>query len=245
MRINIPVITRCGPPIRITKDGAECVNSQGNASWAYKGTEVTGKGIFVAACARSGTMYMTKVLSRLGYKIGHEMSDADGSVGYHLAVIKPKNCFHQVRHPLKQISSMFDHQSWGFMNQVIECHGKGLLGCMQYWLKWNELLEEFCVWRYQLEKIQEVWPEFLERVGHSFEPLPDVPTDTNSKEMSLSCSGREFHSFGWDDLFKCERPLAKKILEKAEYYGYEVPEMGKTEYHSTLGQLVTAQVASV
>lgn len=223
MRIDIPVITRCGPAVQIEEDGAYVRNSNGRVSWEYKDVDVTGKGIFVAACARSGTVYTTEVLRKLGYKIGHEKSETDGSVGYHLVVIKPKNCFHQVRHPLKQISSMHDHQSWGFMNQVIETHGRGLLGCMQYWLKWNELIEEFAVWRYQLERFKEIWPEFLDRIGHKFEPLPKVPRDTNSREMSLACQCKEFSDFKWADLFGCNRELAYKIRGKSIYYGYESP----------------------
>ncbi len=183
-RIKIPVITRCGPSIKITRDGAYIKNSKGVITWVYSGKAITGKGIFIAACARSGTMYMVKVLAALGYEIGPEASEKDGSIGYHLADIKPANCFHQVRHPLNQISSMYDYQSWGFMNQIIETHGRGLLGCMQYWLAWNELLETFCVWRYKLEEIDSVWPELLNRIGHKYEPLPDIPKATKSRERS-------------------------------------------------------------
>lgn len=222
-RIEIPVVTRCGPAVKITKNGAYIKNAKGVISWAYDGKIVTGKGIYVAACARSGTMYMAEVLKALGYEIGHEMTEKDGSVGYHLAVIKPKNCFHQVRHPLNQISSMYDHQSWGFMNQVIETHGRGLLGCMQYWLTWNELLESFCVWRYRLENIDSVWKEFLERIGHKYEPLPNIAKDINSREMSLSCIDKEFSYFTWADLYKCNEVLARKIEEKSLEYGYSLP----------------------
>lgn len=221
MRIDIPVITRCGPPLTIDESGCSVINNKGETTWQYKGTEVTGKGIHIAACARSGTKYMTRVLNKLGYKIGHEVADIDGSVGYHLAVVKPDNCFHQVRHPLKQIASMLDHQSWGFMNQVIECHGRGLLGCMQYWLKWNELLEEFCIWRYQLEELGLVWSEFLERIDHSWEPLPDIPENQmNTREDSMPCRAKEFTELNWEQLLSCNRELAQKIYDKHLEYGY-------------------------
>ncbi len=228
MRIEIPVITRCGPPLTITEEGAYIKNEEGHISWSYKGCEVTGKGIYIAACARSGTIYMSEVLRKLGYKIGHEMTDVDGSVGYHLAVIKPDNCFHQVRHPLRQISSMYDYRSWGFINQVIECHGRGLLGCMQYWLKWNELLEEFCVWRYRLEDIghindygESIWDEFLNRIDHPYEPLPLISEEgKNTREKSLSCMSKDISDLTWAQLFECNRELAQKIYEKHLEYGY-------------------------
>lgn len=215
MRIDIPVITRCGPKVKTTSGGAYIKNHEGVITWSYQGTEVTGKGIYVAACARSGTIYMTKVLQGLGYDIQHEMTGSDGSVGYHLAIIKPEGCFHQVRHPLKQIASMYDHKSWGFMNQVIDIQGTGLLGCMQYWLKWNELLEEFCVWRYRLEDLCLVWSEFLSRIDYpSWEPIPDIE-DKNERKTSF-----EYTDFNWEQLSECDRELARKIYDKHLEYGY-------------------------
>ncbi len=214
MRIEIPVISRCGPKVKTTSDGAYIKNHEGFITWSYQGKEVTGKGIYVAACARSGTMYITKVLQKLEYDIQHEMTGSDGSVGYHLAIIKPEGCFHQVRHPLKQIASMYDHGAWGFMNQVVDVQGVGLLGCMQYSLKWNELLEEFCVWRYQLEQIKDVWSEFLERIGHSCVPIPEIE-DKNERKTSF-----EYTEFSWDELYECDRELAQMIYDKHLEYGY-------------------------
>jgi len=231
----VPVMMRTGRPVTLTPDGAAIFNRKGEASWECSLREVTGKGIFVAACARSGTLYITKVLRALGYNIGHEIFDTDGSVGYHLAVIKPDRCLHQVRHPLKQISSMFDHQAWGFMDYAAKITSHSLLGCMQYWLQWNELLEEFCVWRYQLEQFDSVWNEFLDRIDHPYEPLPDVSRSINSRHANSALKLlREIHNFDWTDLFECDDELAYKILLKAEQYGYAVP---------IPGELETAQVA--
>ena len=240
MKIEIPVITRCGPAVKVGSGGAYVKNSKGVITWSYQGQEVTGKGIYVAACARSGTVYMTKVLQKLGYDIQHEKTGSDGSVGYHLAIIKPEGCFHQVRHPLKQISSMFDHQAWGFMNQVIECHGRGLLGCMQYWLKWNELLEDFCVWRYRLEHLWGVWDEFLMRIDHQPESLPEISeSQKNTREKGLACSYKKLTEYNWDDLRKCDGELAQKIYDKHLEYGYS-PERDTEEAFQVSGHLERA-----
>jgi hypothetical protein len=238
MRIEIPVITRCGPPLTMDEGGCKVVNSKGETTWQYKGVEVTGKGIYIAACARSGTVYITEVLKELGYKIGHEATDIDGSVGYHLAVVKPDNCFHQVRHPLKQIASMLDHQSWGFMNQVIECEGRGLLGCMQYWLLWNELIEEFCIWRYRIEQLPDIWEEFLDRIDHQWEPLPEVRRK-NTREDSLPCRTKEFTKLNWAQLIDCNSELAQKIYDKHLEYGYS-PIRDTEETHQISGHLERA-----
>ena len=211
MHIKVPVYARFGPGVIQGDDGAYCKDSSGEIIWAYSGKEVTGKGIYVCAAPRSGTLYMTKVLRELGYDIGHEIAKEDGSVGYHLAIIRPKNCFHQVRHPLKQISSMQCICNWGFMDTVVNVTNHKLLGMMQCWLQWNEMCEEFCVWRYQIEKLPMYWNEFLSRIGHRWCALPDVPTNTNSGKHTM---------FSWDDLYECDEQLARKIYDKHIKYGY-------------------------
>jgi hypothetical protein len=234
LRIDVPVYIKTGPKLYY-EDGDACLkNRDGVVTWRYSGKEHTGIGI--AACARSGTVYMTKVLKELGYEIGHEQYGEDGSVGYHLVAIRPDNCFHQVRHPLGQISSMVAHQSWGFMNDVIDIEGHGLLGCMQYWLKWNELCEEFCVWRYRIEDLPDVWDEFLERIGHNSCPLPEVPTNTNTHEKY-----QDFKKHTWADLFNENGQLAHQIKEKSLVYGY-APEKDKAS-PPNLRELETAEVA--
>lgn len=221
MKVLIPVYSRLGPKIQVTEDGAYVKNLKGDAVWMYQAKKVTGKGIFVAACARAATVYMTKVLQSLGYDIGHEKEGVDGSVGYHLVVIKPKNCFHQVRHPLNQIASMKEHRSWGFMQHVIDINGTGLYGCMQYWLFWNELIEKCTVWRYRVEDLPNVWDEFLERINHEKCELPDIPTNINSHKHD---------DLTWADLFNKNRELAQRIRDKCMEYGYsaELPQ-GQSE----------------
>ncbi len=218
MRINVPVYIKTGP--KLTVDGSDiCIkNRQGETTWSYSGKEH--KGIGIAACARSGTIYMAEVLKKLGYNIGHEQMGDDGSVGYHLAVIKPDNCFHQTRHPLKQISSMLVHQSWGFMNDVIDIRGHGLLGCMEYWLKWNQLCEDFCVWQYRIEELPDIWDEFLDRIGHVKCDLPDVPINTNSSTKGRYKERTDYNNLAWSDLFNENREVAYAIVNKTKEYGY-------------------------
>ena len=68
--------------------------------------------ILVAACPRSGTLYITKILGKMGFEVGHERLHKDGIVDYRLALgfDGPREhrrvFFHQVRHPLNTISSL-------------------------------------------------------------------------------------------------------------------------------------------
>ena len=108
---------------------------------------------------------------------------------------------------------------------------------MTYWYEWNKLCEEFCVWRYQIEQLPDVWNEFLTRIGHNKCDIPNVPTNSNS----YSTDKKEVT---WDDLFCKDRQLTQDIIEMANRYGYDTPEMYKVEYQN-LGELETAQVVSV
>ena len=214
-----------GPKVQTSKNGAYAKDPAGKTVWAYDGRLATGKGIYICAAARSGTMYIANVLNALGYKIGHEEVKEDGSVGYHLAIIKPENCFHQTRHPLKQISSMVTHKAWGFMEDR---------GCTRYWLEWNELIETFATWQYQVEQLPEIWEEFLRRIEHNQVSLPDIPTDTNSCKIASFYEKHSHKEFIWSDLFNENRELAQKIKDKAEEYGYESPLGGKDLAKETL-----------
>jgi hypothetical protein len=214
----VPVRCGFGPKAVITNTGAHVKDGTGKITWVYNQKQVTGKGIYVCGCARSGTLYIVEVLKALGYEIGHEIADTDGSCGYHLVIVRPENCFHQVRHPLNQIASMGTQQHWGFADRHVEIHNHGILGCMQYWLAWNELCEEFCVWRYRIEDLP--WPEFLERIGHKQVLIPDISKTTNS---------RPHKELTWPDLFNTNRDLAKKIKDKTIEYGYSFPK-GQNEY---------------
>lgn len=218
VRIEIPVYIKTGPKIQIDGDSACIKNKTGDITWQYHGKEH--KGIGIVACARSATVYMSKLLTELGYKVGHEEAGEDGSVGYHLVVIKPANCFHQVRHPLKQIASMYAHQSWGFMLDVIDLPNKGLGGCMKYWLEWNKLCEQFCVWRYKIEDLPLVWDEFCERIGHEKCDIPEISKDINSSSKKTYGERNRYEELTWDDLFEENVELAQEIFDKAEKYGY-------------------------
>lgn len=236
LRIEIPVYTRMGPKVQVSKDGAYAKDPAGKTVWSYDGRMATGKGIYVCGAARSATMYTARVLKALGYEIGHEAVEKDGSVGYHLALIKPKNCFHQVRHPLKQIASMVTHKAWGFMEDVVDIPGRGLRGCMSYWLKWNKLCEEFCVWQYRVEELPNVWEEFLYRIDHEYEPLPDIPLNTNSCQIASFYEKHSHKELTWPDLFDEDREMAQEIKEQAEKYGYTIPK-GQIEYVEVSGSL--------
>ncbi len=222
-RIAIPVTSQFMGKLCVTDDGAYIKDSSGVITWSYSNRMVTGKGIFVAATVCSGTMYIAKILSAIGYDIGHESAAPDGSVGYQLVVVKPKNCFHQVRHPVEQISSSTTLVSWGFIPKVIDIDIDTLTGRMQCWLEWNKMCEEFCVWRYRIEDLPNIWSEFLERINHKQVTLPEVSTKENSRKHLSN-----YKKLTWADLFEENVTLAQEITDKAKEYGYDTDRLSPT-----------------
>ena len=206
---EIPVYSKVTNRLCVVGNNAYLKDKDGMITWSYSGKD-PGR-ICIVGAPRSATVYMTKLLCKLGYEIGHEQSGPDGSVGYHLAAIRPDNCFHQVRHPLKQIASMMGHRNWGFCDQIIDVPDLKLLGCMTMWLKFNELCEGVCVWRYCIEDLP--WDEFLRRIGHKQCKLPDIPKDINADKRTKSLD--------WCSLFDCNAELANRIYDKSKEYGYD------------------------
>ena len=59
-----------GPKVKPSEFGAIANGTDGKVVWEYDGRKATGKGIYVCATARAGTMYMSKLLNEMGYKTG-------------------------------------------------------------------------------------------------------------------------------------------------------------------------------
>src|SRR5687767_5167182 len=143
--------------------------------------------IVIVGCGRSGTKYTAKLFCDLGIGVGHERLGKEGIAswvlsgehgkspwGPKMAALRgiPLKIAHQVRHPLKTISSVMTAKprSWKFIAQNIACDRDRLLRCsMQYWLYWNELSEEKAGYTYPVEKLDEGISELLRYCERSVE----------------------------------------------------------------------------
>ncbi len=192
-------------------------------------TDVT---CLITGCARSGTMYASRLLSSAGLRIGHETMGKDGIASWLLAVDSDfvpwgpvRHCFqfkeilHQVRRPLAVISSMqtITPQSWQYMCHHVPCSVEEplLLRCAKYWRYWNLRAESIATWRYRVEDIEKVWGSMCERLAMpADQPFPSaVPRDINTRKPAFS-------NVRWDDLLVLDRKLCFSIQEQAVRYGY-------------------------
>jgi hypothetical protein len=88
---------------------------------------------------------------------------------------------------------------------------------MKVWYYWNSYAEKVCNWRFQIEQIIKVFPEFCKRIGAigNIETVKKMSTSINSRKNR---TGYIYNS--WDDLEQIDMKLCKKIRFKMVKYGY-------------------------
>ena len=191
--------------------------------------------LLVTGCARSGTGYISSIMQKSGYHFGHEQVKGFGLASWEMNFdtnwvpwfdarngLQFNHVFHQVRHPLKTISSVFTTEpkiSWDFIIALIpEIHhtDNHITKCAKYWYYWNKHAEAQAEWTYQLEQVEKVWPEFCARldIKPDLSVFQKVSKKTNTRN-SVS------HYLTWQELRTQITPeLFDKITKLADHYGY-------------------------
>lgn len=179
--------------------------------------------LLVTGCGRSGTAYMARVLQAHGLDIGHEQAGADGTVDWHAAAKLDEftGCIvvHQVRHPLHVIASITtaSPRSWRFIARHIRLtrNATRLQHAAEYWLYWNQLVEQRCTLCYQVEKLASWLDELLMPFGRTVnhELLAQISTSLNTRRD-------RYTPVTWDDVAMCDKALCTRVYDKARQYGY-------------------------
>ena len=198
--------------------------------------------LLITGCGRSGTTYVSKLLSEAGLELLHHDVGPDGSVDWCLAVTSDvplpwgkkgrssadyvfDRVLHQVRAPLAVISSSMTikDRSWDYISNFtsIEPQDSSIRKSMLYWLEWNRLAEAKADITYRVEQIKDVstWSALcsvLERpelVEQHDTLIGAIASDTNTRRD-------DYAPLTWDDLRNEDEALTAEILEQAERYGY-------------------------
>lgn len=82
------------------------------------------------------------------------------------------------------------------------------------WVNWNELIEKHAQWRFRLEDIPKIFPEFCARV--------EVPVPESIPEISKTLNKRAHTSLTWEQLQMRGPEIAVKVAELSTRYGYEL-----------------------
>lgn len=206
------------------------------------------KKVLVTGCGRSGTKSVCRILNDYGLDVGHEHMRTDGTVSCMFFIdsdwypdhpwAAPKGLIahqkerksqfrfdvtlHQVRHPLKVISSVaagYDrqHQDWLVYNGVIpEGVRPKLKRAMYIWLEVNKRCEKISKFRYKVEDITtpKVWKVISSMLDIDARP----PKETIMNKGHGYTKGRVLR---WEDIEEVDYDLSKKIRERANSYGYK------------------------
>lgn len=141
----------------------------------------------------------------------------------------PPITLHQVRHPLKTISTLQRMRIYGMYWRYIRKHlpqikyeEPRILQCMKYWLYWNEMAEKLAEWTYLVEELptKKIFAEFCDRIEYpdAFKNRLDI-LNTSTKEHSKEGF---YRPLSWDDLYNQDKDLTERIKEKGREYGYNI-----------------------
>ena len=193
--------------------------------------------LLITGCARSGTCYIATVLTANGIDVGHQRIKSKGMSSwdlasnpkkgrwkrYNLKKYKFDHIFHQIRHPLKVISSVYfseDRISWNYiMSQIPEIHFRDphLVKCAKYWYYWNLKAENLAEWSYRVEDLDQLWDVFSQKIGNRIDPnlAAHIPKEVNSIKKAIE------KEFSWDDLeHNLDHELYGNIRALAQKYRY-------------------------
>jgi hypothetical protein len=227
-------------------------------------------GLLVTGCPRSGTKYIAKLLTKLGRDIGHEKMGRHGISSWCMAVQAPKApwgpareghhkfevIFHQVRNPVFNIPSLstLKDKSWEFIYEHTPCDPMEplLLRAAKLWYHWNLHAQNIAHWRYRIEQLEDVFPEFCERarVYPDGAVLKRLGVNINSRTFEGllgMCWGRDRggreppafirnrfvnravyqHAlpFDWSALRVLDRDVFEQVMSLANTYGYTAADL--------------------
>lgn len=203
------------------------------------------RNLVIAACARSGTRYTAHTLRAYGYRCGQEkiygptfshekVINPFENSGYEMDVswlavphleriVRYADIYHQVRHPLKVVSSLLglglfhkDHNMlWKGpaltnMPNVSKLNEKEK--CICYWVTWNHKIEQYATERFKIEEFTRDHKTVLDLLRLGSEGITEpakIPTDINSRSKGPTVQ--------WEDV---SGPYAEQFFELAEKYGY-------------------------
>lgn len=180
------------------------------------------KPFLIAACPRSGTTYTAEVFQRIGLDVGHEELKSDGCVswahGRHEGIWR---CIlHQVRHPIKVISSLrtvkwYDQERWVPFDELPK---ESVTRRATFWLWMNLWIEGLNpVYRYRVEDMTSEWDTICRFLDIEPCSLPDVSVTTNTRVNPEPVT--------WKDIKDRDTSLFDGIVSMGIRYGYTEEEL--------------------
>lgn len=199
--------------------------------WKLKNEDRTA--IVIIGCGRSGTTFTSRWFKNINIKIGHERFLRDCISSWYLTseqnkvplgpsfgdLLKiDKVVIHQVREPLKAISSMLStgSLSWHFLAKEIPVNPSNdakVLMAMKYYYYWNRLSEKKAQFRVRAEYFEHDIARVLNVLDYRNIPINNL-TETSRVNT------RSYKSLSFHDLVLEDAQLANNIIKMGQGYGY-------------------------
>jgi len=198
--------------------------------------------IIIIGCPKSGTQYISKLLTHLGLDIIHEAqctcaSGRDGRVswlygaGFYaipfdgeppLSTYINPIILHQVRNPLNTMSSCqkISEAAWDYISKYIPIKPEYSLPrkCLYLYYYWNTRCEHLAEYTYRIETLEEEWNIFCNKINHSEliekkKLIKDIPKNVNT--------AKPYHQFTWGELLDIDEFITVEVMKLAERYNYD------------------------
>lgn len=197
------------------------------------------KEVLIIACGRSGTQYMSKLLSCSTLDIKHEQPGINGCVSWPMVCNSYSpwgpsgdnrnfiHILHQVRHPLSVITSWYNNfgdlqrDEWRFIRKhIIEIKKNDslLTQIAKYWYYWNLKAEALSEWRFKIEDIDYIIPKLEKRLNITLDKKQVLLISKNTNTFN-----KIKRKIKWSDLKnKIPKSLFENIQRMAQRYGYSI-----------------------
>jgi len=195
----------------------------------------TEKFLLITGTARSGTFFITLVMQQCGLDIVHEHIGYHGSCSWPMAVedtttpygpgcagVHFQHVLHQVRDPIKTISSVYTTEPtecWEYIIKhipQIQWTDPKIIKCAKYWYYWNLKAAEKAEYSYCVENLEQEWGNIERVLGLNLDKtaIDRVPKNTNTR-------GDHRRNITWSTLkLELDPYLYFKIRNLAAHYGY-------------------------
>jgi hypothetical protein len=166
------------------------------------------------------------LLRKLGLDIGHEVVEKDGTVsGYHASCLDEHpytNIIHLTRHPLNVIASSqtLAHTTRAHMRKSIFIPEDDTVypyvQAAYSVVNWNELIEKHATWRFQVETLEYIFPEFCSRVG--------VECPVEIPKVSKTLNTRRYPDVTLRKIHDADPAISGRVVSMINRYGYALNE---------------------
>lgn len=194
----------------------------------------------IVGTGRSGTGYVSQVLTAAGIRTGHErwwnpaghrgirlVGDASWCATFEVDDYRGR-IFHQIRDPLETLRSVASvevaqHRTgnpwYRHRTQFVDMTGDPLVDAVQVVDVWLTKAEEVSEWTWRLEDLDvDLVAEIGRRVGRKVDRVAAAEALRSATRNEKTDEKRTTYEFGWENL--PERAESERIREIAQRYGY-------------------------